>query len=65
MKIPKKFYKEDIFDFNPGTYCKGHIYIATSKYLLRFDEGKFTIVDRYRGNFDAPFICELHAELQR
>ncbi len=55
-EIPKKFYEKDIFDFNPGVFCKGHIYIATPKYLLKFKNGKFEIVDRYRGNFDAPFI---------
>ncbi len=55
-EVPKKIYDGEIFDYNPGIYCKGHIYIGTPKYLLEFKNGNFTIVDRYRGNFDAPFV---------
>ncbi len=55
-EVPEKIYDGEIFDCNPGVYCKGHIYIGTPKYLLEFKNGKFEIVDRYRGNFDSPFM---------
>ncbi len=55
-EVPEKIYDGDVFDRNPGVFCKGHIYIATSKYLLEFKNGKFEIVDRYKGDFVEPFI---------
>jgi len=48
-EVPSKFMLngDDDLMYDTGVYSKGKVYIATARYLLRFERGTFTIVDTF------------------
>ena len=61
-EVPPEFMLngDDDLMYDTGVYSKGKVYIATAQYLLRFEKGTLTIVDRFgRRKYDtAAFRME-------
>ncbi|GEM_PF-5634887 len=47
VKVPSSFVKGEDFAYDTGVYVKGHIFIATDRYLLEFDGNKFRVADTF------------------
>ncbi len=47
FKVPSSFVKGEDFAYDTRAYVKGHIFIATDRYLLEFDGSKFEIADTF------------------